>query len=112
MKPIVATMVQVLAVLFAMQLSGLAHGIADALFHDDCSNSCEHRSGRGDDANDSECPPGCPACHSCAHVQAPYVPELQGVASAPLDALAPCPDYADRQPPRPELPSIFRPPRA
>ena len=73
----VVGLIRVLVILLALNLSGVAHRIADVLFHDDAGEPSR-------DDDDSDCSPGCPTCHSCAHAQVPYVPRAAHVESAPI----------------------------
>ena len=101
---------KVLAVLLALQLSGVAHFAMDVLVHFDCSAECDHERSTDDDRR--ECPPGCPTCHACAHAQAGYVPRTPRLVVMPI-LRVPAPELAeDHAPPSRELPSVFRPPRA
>jgi hypothetical protein len=105
---VVARLVQIVALVFAVQMSGVAHRVADLLFHDDCAAQCGHE--RSDD-DDSECPPGCPTCHTCAHAQVPYVPGAPSLALPPVVTLVVPPDAEHFALPRGEVLTVFRPPR-
>jgi len=100
----------VVTVLFAMQFSGLIHGISDVVDavavreegaeHEHCppDRPCE------------DCPPGCPNCH-CG-VLGSLVPDspLALRARLPVDS-RPHRLEGTQAPAGPELPSLFRPPR-
>ena len=100
---------QVLTVALSLQISGLAHRVADALFDDDAAAECG-REGSGDQ-DDSECPPGCPSCHGCAHAQSLYVPPAGAIMGPPILGVLAAPTREERVPPLPILDSVFRPPR-
>jgi hypothetical protein len=103
-------LLQVVALAFAAQMSGVAHPIADLVFHDVCAaQSMDGRPADGDD--DSECPPGCPSCHSCAHAQVPYVRKAPRLEVPPLVTVIDTPPSTHFALPRGELPFVFRPPR-
>ena len=107
---VLVRLLQVFSVIFAFQLSGLPHRLADLAFHDDCGDGCDHGPMRGDD-DDGDCPPGCPSCHSCSHVQAPYVPRAVLAPLSPPLMLVRHVRAGDATPPQRDLPAIFRPPR-
>lgn len=93
------------------QLSGYGHMVADLLVS--IGVVAEHTDDCSDEGGDRECPPGCPTCH-CAHCVAPALP-----AAATSDTLAPAVvsaasslDDTHRSPTSPELPHVYRPPRA
>lgn len=107
----VLLLLQVCAAVLALQVSGFPHLFADAVFHDDCAADCDHESSPGDDG-DSDCPPGCPTCHACAHAQAMYVPRAIGALVPPAIAITPPPTESERAPTLPFSDSVYRPPRA
>ena len=102
---------RVLTVLFAMQVSGLIHGLSDVVdavaVHAEAEVGHEHCP---PDRPCEDCPPGCPNCH-CGIIGS-LVPEapLALVSRLPSD---PRPHRLEgaRTPAGPELPSLFRPPR-
>ena len=102
---------QVLALALSLQVSGLAHGLADLCFHDDCAGECE-RDPLNDTDGDSECPPGCPSCHACVHVQSLYVPVGAALVAPAVTDVAVPPLAASQPPGNPFRASVFRPPRA
>ena len=100
-----------LTLVVALQLSGLEHCLHDvwqaltttAFVHQACP----------DDETGNECPPGCPDCH-CAHIAHAAVPTQACSVQRAADlspALGPLP-LRDFAPPSPQLPALFRPPRA
>lgn len=102
-------LLQVLGVILSFQIAGLAHPLADAVFGEDCAAEC------GDENSnepDSECPPGCPTCHGCAHAQALYAPRVAAPLAPPTLELIPAPMLHESAPQQPLLESVFRPPRA
>lgn len=103
--------IRALAVLLALQVSGLAHFSADVLFHDDCSADCSHEKTRGHDT-DSDCPPGCPTCHACTHAQAMYVPRAVAALVPPTILVPPRPNATERPHAIGFHESVYRPPRA
>lgn len=100
-----------LAAVLVLQVSGFAHPLADAVFHDDCAADCSHEGSSGS-GRSSECPPGCPTCHACSHGQAMYVPRAIGAPVPPAIAVTPRPDESDRAPTLAFRDSVYRPPRA
>jgi hypothetical protein len=99
------------AVLFALQLGGVLHDALDVAAavmnveeeHERCPN----------DGGCDDCPAGCPNCH-CANAMRLVVPEptppLQIAPSSPLAVVWVV--ATDDAPPRPELSSLYRPPRS
>lgn len=102
---------QVFALAVSLQVSGLAHGLADLLMDDDCAADCAHDPLRDADG-DSECPPGCPTCHGCVHVQSLYLPRAASLLAPPMTDRALPPLAASDPPTNPFRASVFRPPRA
>ena len=100
---------QALTIALSLQISGAAHRLADVFFEDDAGEECG-REGSGDQ-DDSECPPGCPSCHGCAHAQSLYVPPAGGILAPPILEVLAAPTGDERVPPLPILDSVFRPPR-
>jgi hypothetical protein len=105
---------QVFAIVTSFQLSSVGHFAGDLVQM--VTEGHHHHDGADQDEDDPghECPPGCPNCH---HVH------LSGAAfqPAPASSLAPTPpgeasttrEFADDGVPAgPQLPSIYRPPRA
>ena len=101
---------QVLALALALQISGFAHRLADLVFQDDCAADCG-REPLDDADGDSECPPGCPTCHACAHAQSLYVPGAVAMTGPPLTEVSEPPRAASDPPPDSFHASLFRPPR-
>src|SRR5260221_10876543 len=64
-------LLQLVAVVLALQISSFAHFASDVLNHLDCSADCDHE--HSTDEGDREGPPGCPTCHTYAHAQMLYV---------------------------------------
>jgi hypothetical protein len=101
-----------LVVLLAFQLSGVSHAVGDLLLFTEDSMAEGHTDCPADEPG-RDCPPGCPTCHH-AHGGVGAVP---GSASFPLShidspqAVSFAPAEADA-PPNPDLPSVFRPPKA
>jgi hypothetical protein len=99
-------------VVAAVQLSGAAHFASD--FVEVLATGHHHDVG-GTDENDPDhdCPPGCPNCHH-AHPSGASLPASAAptIACPLADGRAAEPLGADGAPPGPQLPSIYRPPRA
>jgi len=103
-------LLRVLAVLLGVQLGGVGHAAADALHETGIIAVEEHEECPLDRACD-DCPPGCPQCHCSNRV--PSVAPLASfvVASAFPSADVPFALTESAAPARPELPSLYRPPR-
>ncbi len=97
---------QILVVLLSFQISSVAHEVAHAFFEDDSATDCD------DEREDSDCPPGCPTCHGCAHAQALYVPRGIAAPLPPTTMQAPAAAKDDDAPLFSFRDSVFRPPRA
>jgi hypothetical protein len=107
---------RVFAVLVGLQFSGFIHGAADvaeAVLAEAvlAEHAVEHEQCPADGPCD-DCPPGCPNCH-CSAAVASVVPAAAASLATVLGAemLPPC-LYATQAPAGPELPTLFRPPRA
>lgn len=100
---------RVLTLLFAMQFSGLIHGVSDFVGAVAAEGGHEHEQCPPDRPCE-DCPPGCPNCH-CG-VLGSVLPEspLALLLSLPTDSRPSRVDARDA-PAGPELPSLFRPPR-
>jgi hypothetical protein len=103
-------LLRVVALLLGVQLAGIGHAAADALHVTGVIAQEEHEECPLDRACD-DCPPGCPQCH-CSN----RVPSVAPVASFVLASALPGAEVAfalseSGSPPRPELPSLYRPPR-
>jgi hypothetical protein len=98
------------AVLFALQLGGVLHDALDVAAA--VMNVEEEHERCPDDGACDDCPAGCPNCH-CANAMRLVVPEptpyLQIATSSPVAVVWVV--AADDTPPRPELASLYRPPR-
>lgn len=105
---LVLALVRAVLLMLAVQASGLPHLLADTFVAD---NAAEHSSPCSDD-DDKSCPPGCPSCHVCGHMQAVFVPRtaLLSMTSRDVETLRSV--VTDRRPPTPPSSSFFRPPRA
>jgi hypothetical protein len=98
--------------LFALQFSGVVHDVSD--FIEAVADSAEHAEHEQCPADGpcSDCPPGCPNCH-CAAAMGSLAPQptlavLPQVLALSLGASL----YDTQAPPGPDLPGLFRPPRA
>jgi hypothetical protein len=107
MARLVLGLLRAVVVMLAVQASGLPHLIADTFVADDAS---EHSSPCSDD--DKSCPPGCPSCHVCGHMQAVFVPRTALLSVTSHDVEMPRSIVTDSRPPTPPSSSFFRPPRA
>lgn len=98
-----------LTVLFALQFSGVIHGVSDVTHAVLLQAEAEHEHCPPDRPCD-DCPPGCPNCH-CGVIGslAPESP-LALVSRLPSGPRSRRIEGA-RAPAGPELPSLFRPPR-
>lgn len=107
-----AVLLRALAVLLALQLSGAAHAVHDALELAVAQAAPEHHD--CDDAgDDTDCPPGSTGCHRAHHNVIP-----SATSRELLDALLPVPaselaglGYDAHAPPRPDPASLDRPPK-
>jgi hypothetical protein len=103
-------LLRVLAMLLGVQLAGVGHAAADALHVTGIIAQEEHEECPPDRACD-DCPPGCPQCH-CSN----RVPSVAPLVSFVVANALPGADVSfapteSASPPRPELPSLYRPPR-
>ena len=110
-RQVLFSALRALVVLLALQLSGVTHAVGDLLMFLDDSMAEEHTDCSSEKPG-RDCPPGCPTCHH-AHGG---VGSLPGSASFTLThahakAASFAPAEADA-PPNPDLPSVFRPPKA
>ena len=103
---------QVFAILASFQLSSVGHFVRDVgqlvtIGHH------QHDDDDDEDVPGHECPAGCPNCHhvhsSSAGLPGAYVTAALG--PVPI-AAPPRPDVHDQAPPSPQLPWVYRPPRA
>jgi hypothetical protein len=96
--------------IFALQLGGVLHDASDLLSAIAAESDTEHEQCPADGPCD-DCPPGCPNCHCGVLGSLSAAPRL---AIAPPDALsARSPSFEVAEAPKgPELPGLFRPPRA
>jgi hypothetical protein len=105
----VLAVLQALVIALSVQLSGVHHVMADALFGEhaaDCGGA------GGDTSDDEDCPPGCPTCHTCAHAQVPYV-RTPDVTTTTMASIAVPREWRDESPPPSgPRPPPDRPPRA
>ncbi len=109
---LVMVAIRVLALLLAVEVSGLAHAASDgyAAF----AGSAQHENGDCGGDQDHECAPGCPNCH-CWHAGLPGSPAAPDCAltpptSASVDQIGFVP-YAAMAPPGADPESVYRPPR-
>jgi len=101
---------QSLALVLGLQLSGIAHQLADAVMDTFGAHEDEAPCDAGDD--DRDCPPGCPACHACAHAQSFLAPRAGETVLPPLLVVT-APPLDDVRAPTSMPPSnVYRPPRA
>ena len=101
-----------LLLVFAMQFSGALHDISDFVEavaavpegaeHEECPV----------DGPCNDCPPGCPNCHCAATVALVAVVTPALLSPEILASHAPASLYATQAPRGPDLPGLFRPPRA
>ncbi len=105
--------VRSLVLVLAMQFSGVVHDLSDfveavaatpdqAAEHEQCPA----------DGQCNDCPPGCPNCHCPAAIGSLVPAPLGAVARQTLALSLPASLYDTQAPPGPELPGLFRPPRA
>lgn len=91
----------------ALQLTGLAHVVSDALWLT-ADDAAAHFFA---DDDDPDCPPGCPSCHHVnGGVAAPpphFVENIGPAGETTAGELA----YRSLEPSAPALDSVFRPPR-
>ncbi|CAN5178239.1 hypothetical protein BH09MYX1_BH09MYX1_26600 [soil metagenome] len=105
-----AHLVRLAVLLFAVHVSGLAHGVID--FVRTCEAVQLHESDDCNGGDDDRCPADCPNCH-CAHgaMALPSRPTIYRFVSfdAKVDALRPS---VQTTPPQTDLGCVFRPPRS
>jgi hypothetical protein len=105
-------LLRVLAFALGVQLSGGAHAASEVLSLV-VSGMVEHDEQCPADGACDDCPPGCPSCHCQNHLPS-VPPELasallrERLPSTPIAAL----EVEAQVPLGPELPAVFRPPRA
>jgi hypothetical protein len=94
-----------IVIAFTLQLSGIAHAVADALAF------AAHEAHEDADCRDggSECPPGCPDCH-CTHlgsaaVMPAFARSIEFATNIEFGELHQTP------PPQPTSDQLYRPPR-
>lgn len=113
MKRVAVTLlalIRVLAVVLGFQLSGAGH-FATELVEAVVSAEVHHESCPADGPCD-DCPPGCPQCH-CSNALRSVAPDASpAVASVLETSTDDVRAFTDDEPPSPELPLPFRPPRA
>lgn len=111
-RAVVVRVIRVLVALVALQVTGVAHGLADLLVEETLASHVEQeRSGDRRDDGDADCPPGCPDCHHVAHAL-PIVPRATVLDYAPPMARVQVAVAPYLEPPiRPRAPPD-RPPRA
>jgi hypothetical protein len=101
-----------LLVVFSLQFSGVVHDTSDFVrAMSAASDQAEHEQCPADGPC-HDCPPGCPNCH-CAAALGSLTPQLALAILPQLLGLAlPASLYETQAPAGPELPGLFRPPRA
>lgn len=101
-----------LLVVFALQLSGVVHDVSDFVEAvDSGSEHAEHEQCPADGPC-SDCPPGCPNCH-CPAAMGSLAPPPALAVLPQVIALSPRASLDDTQAALgPDLPGLFRPPRA
>lgn len=101
-----------LLLVFALQFSGVIHDVSD--FVEAVADAAEHAEHEQCPADGpcTDCPPGCPNCHCAAAMGSlpaqPALADLRQVLALSLGASL----YDTQAPPGPDLPGLFRPPRA
>jgi hypothetical protein len=103
---LLVAVVRVVLVMLAVQASGLPHLVADTIAGD----AADHSSPCPDD--DKSCPPGCPSCHVCGHMQAVFVPRMARLTLTSRDVEMRRSVMTVARPPAAPSSSLFRPPRA
>ena len=111
MARVLITLVRTVIMLLAVQASGFPHFVADTFLSDDASEHASDSVPCKDD-DDKSCPPGCPTCHVCGHVQALFVPRVVALVPESRDLESQPQIVIDARPPTPPAASFFRPPRA
>lgn len=105
MRGLLGRVMQALALLVALQVSGAVHAAVELAGA--CAATAE---GKADCTEPGDCPPGCPSCH--AHgpgaLPAPARAAVLVRLDAPEAVVAP---LAAWPPSSPDLPPLFRPPR-
>jgi hypothetical protein len=101
---------QVIALLACVQISGVTNVVSDLLVA--VGLVAAHAEECADDAQDAECPPGCPLCH-CFHCGMSSLPAFAGDLLLEPKSQERGPSPATVTAPNgPDLPSVYRPPRS
>lgn len=103
---------RVLAMLVAVQSSGMAHAAIDIVELYDDETHPDHDCSNDDDNHG--CPPGCPSCHAaCGFLAALPVDTDPGIAAEPtLVQVKPTRPREDTEPALGQRTAVFRPPRS
>lgn len=101
---------RVLTVLFALQFGGVIHDVTDLMPLLTPAAQHEHEQCPADGPCD-DCPTGCANCH-CAAAGAIVIDAASTSLLSPLGDSMPARPHPLRTPSGPELPSLFKPPRA
>jgi hypothetical protein len=102
-------LLRVLAVVLGLQLSGVGH-FATELVEAVVSDEVHHETCPADGPCD-DCPPGCPQCH-CSNGLRSVAPDAAPALASVLETSDDGVHASSRdEPPAPELPLPFRPPR-
>jgi hypothetical protein len=108
---ILAAMARLMVVLFSMQFSGTLHDATDLADVVLCVDEPEHEQCPPDRPCD-DCPPGCPNCHCAAAGGTLTIAAPLTLQPQPLSSSLPLSLHPTQAPSGPELPSLFKPPRA
>lgn len=101
-----------LLLVFALQFSGVVHDVSDFIEAvADAPERAEHEQCPVDGPC-SDCPPGCPNCHCAAAMGSLAPPPALAVLPQVLALSLGASLYGTQAPPGPDLPGLFRPPRA
>jgi len=105
-------MVRSLLLVFALQLGGVVHDVSDFVEAvADTEDRAEHEQCPADGPCD-DCPPGCPNCHCAAALGSLAPPPALALSPQVLAFSLGTSLSGTQAPPGPDLPGLFRPPRA
>lgn len=102
-----------LLVAFALQFSGAIHDLSDFVDAVVVADDTEHEHEQCPvDGPCNDCPPGCPNCHCAAALGSVAPVALTATMPALLGSALPASLAGTQAPSGPDLPGLFRPPRA
>jgi hypothetical protein len=109
---LILVVVRSLLLVFAMQFSGVVHDISDFVEAVTATPAQAEHEHCPADGQCNDCPPGCPNCHCPAAMGSLAAASPLAVAPQVLALSLPASLHETQAAPGPELPGLFRPPRA